>query len=77
MVQNKLHYAIHRHTVAEVIVERTDHKKEYMGLTIWKKAPMSKIVKTDVSIAKNYLQDLNLFITMYLDYDERQAASGV
>ena len=50
MVQNKLHYAIHRHTVAEVIVERTDHKKEYMGLTIWKKAPMSKIVKTDVSI---------------------------
>lgn len=78
MVQNKLHYAIHRHTAAEVIVERVDHRKEYMGLTTWKNAPRGKIVKADVSIAKNYLtkgemQDLNQFVNMYLDYAERQA----
>ncbi|MCI9018672.1 MAG: virulence RhuM family protein [Lachnospiraceae bacterium] len=78
MVQNKLHYAIHRHTAAEVIVERADHRKEYMGLTTWKNAPRGKIVKADVSIAKNYLtkeemQDLNQFVNMYLDYAERQA----
>ena len=78
MVQNKLHYAIHHHTAAEVIVERADHRKEHMGLTTWKNAPMGKIVKSDVSIAKNYLtkvemQDLNQFVTMYLDYAERQA----
>ena len=78
MVQNKLHYAIHHHTAAEVIVERADHRKEHMGLTTWKGAPMGKIVKSDVSIAKNYLtkvemQDLNQFVTMYLDYAERQA----
>ncbi len=77
-VQNKLHYAIHKHTAAEVIVERANHKKEYMGLTSWKNAPNGKIVKSDVSIAKNYLskgemQDLNQFISMYLDYAERQA----
>ena len=78
MVQNKLYYAIHRHTAAEVIVERVDHRKEYMGLTTWKNAPRGKIVKADVSIAKNYLtkgemQDLNQFVNMYLDYAERQA----
>lgn len=78
MVQNKLHYAIHQHTAAEVIVERADHRKEHMGLTSWKNAPTGKIVKADVSIAKNYLtseelQDLNRFVTMYLDYAERQA----
>ncbi len=78
MVQNKLHYAIHQHTAAEVIVERADHKKEHMGLTSWKNAPTGKIAKADVSIAKNYLtgeelQDLNQFVTMYLDYAERQA----
>lgn len=77
-VQNKLHYAIHGHTAAEVIVERADHKKDYMGLTTWKNAPDGKIVKSDVSIAKNYLsqselQDLNQFVSMYLDYAERQA----
>ena len=77
-VQNKLHYAIHGHTAAEVIVERADHKKEHMGLTTWKNAPGGKIVKSDVSIAKNYLsqselQDLNQFVSMYLDYAERQA----
>ena len=78
MVQNKLHYAIHQHTAAEVIAERADHRKEHMGLTSWKNAPTGKIVKADVSIAKNYLtseelQDLNQFVTMYLDYAERQA----
>lgn len=77
-VQNKLHYAIHHHTAAEVIVERANHKKENMGLTSWKNAPDGKIVKSDVSVAKNYLakpelQDLNQFVTMYLDYAERQA----
>ena len=78
MVQNKLHYAVHQHTAAEVIAERADHRKEHMGLTSWKNAPTGKIVKADVSIAKNYLtseelQDLNQFVTMYLDYAERQA----
>lgn len=78
MVHNKLHYAIHQHTAAEVIVECADHRKEHMGLTSWKNASMGKIVKADVRIAKNYLtseesQDLNQFVTMYLDYAERQA----
>lgn len=77
-VQNKLHYAIHGHTAAELIMDRADHKKEHMGLTTWKNAPSGKIVKSDVSIAKNYLaknelEDLNRFVTMYLDYAERQA----
>ena len=77
-VQNKLHYAIHGHTAAELIMDRADHKKEHMGLTTWKNAPSGKIVKSDVSIAKNYLaknelEDLNRFVTMYLDYAERRA----
>ena len=77
-VQNKLHFAIHGHTAAEVIVERADHAKMNMGLSTWKNAPDGKIVKADVSIAKNYLsqielQDLNQFVSMYLDYAERQA----
>lgn len=77
-VQNKLHYAIHHHTAAELILERANHQKERMGLSTWKNAPTGKIVKTDVSIAKNYLskieiEDLNQFVTMYLDYAERQA----
>ncbi len=55
MVQNKLHYTIHHHTAAEVSVERADHRKEYVGLGTWKNTPMGKIVKSDVSIAKNYL----------------------
>ena len=77
-VQNKLHYAIHGHTAAELIVGRADHTKEHMGLTTWKNAPKGKIVKADVSVAKNYLtqselRDLNQFVSMYLDYAERQA----
>lgn len=81
-VQNKLHFAIHGHTAAEVIVERASHKKEHMGLTTWKNAPNGKIVKSDVSIAKNYLsmfemQDLNQFVSMYLDYAERQARKRI
>lgn len=77
-VQNKLHYAIHGHTAAELIVDRADHTKEHMGLTTWKNAPKGKIVKADVSVAKNYLtrselRDLNQFVSMYLDYAERQA----
>lgn len=77
-VQNKMHYAVHGHTAAEVIVERADHKKEHMGLTSWRNAPDGKIVKTDVSIAKNYLslpevKELNEIVTMYLDYAARQA----
>lgn len=77
-VQNKLHYAIHGHTAAELIVDRADHTKEHMGLTTWKNAPKGKIVKAGVSVAKNYLtqselKDLNQFVSMYLDYAERQA----
>lgn len=77
-VQNKLHYAIHKHTAAEVIIDRANHQKDHMGLTTWKNAPEGKIVKSDVSIAKNYLtveemKDLNQFVSMYLDYAERQA----
>ena len=82
LVQNKLHYAIHGHTAAEVIVERANHEKEHMGLTTWKNAPDGKIVKADVSIAKNYLsveemKNLNQFVTMYLDYAERQAKKHI
>src|SRR5690606_2071184 len=54
-VQNKLHFAIHGHTAAEVITKRADSEKENMGLTTWKNAPKGKILKTDVSVAKNYL----------------------
>ena len=77
-VQNKMHYAVHGNTAAEVIVARADHTKEHMGLTSWKNAPDGKIVKTDVSIAKNYLakdeiKELNEIVTMYLDYATRQA----
>ena len=77
-VRNKMHYAVHKHTAAELIVDRADHKKENMGLTTWKNAPDGKIVKADVSVAKNYLsldevKDLNEIVTMYLDYATRQA----
>ncbi len=77
-VQNKMHYAAHGSTAAEMIVARANHKKEHMGLTSWKNAPTGKIVKTDVSVAKNYLaqneaKELNEIVTMYLDYATRQA----
>ena len=59
-VQNKIHYAVHGYTAAELIVERADANKEYMGLTTWENAPNGKIVKTDVSVAKNYLREKEL-----------------
>ena len=59
-VQNKMHYAVHGHTAAELIVERADANKEHMGLTTWENAPNVKIVKTDVSVAKNYLREKEL-----------------
>lgn len=82
MVQNKLHFAIHGHTAAEVIMARADAEKKHMGLTTWKNAPQGKIVKADVSVAKNYLtevelSDLNQFVSMYLDYAERQARKHI
>ena len=81
-VQNKLHFAIHGHTAAELIIERADSTKQYMGLTTWKNAPKGKIIKTDVSIAKNYLtekelKNLDRFVTMYLDYAETQAENNI
>ena len=81
-VQNKLHYAVHRHTAAEIIVERADADKEHMGLTTWKAMPKGKIQKFDVSIAKNYLTEkeidfLNRLVSMYLDYAEMQAENNV
>ena len=77
-VQNKMHYAVHHSTAAELIMERANHKSLNIGLTSWKNAPDGKIVKADVSIAKNYLknrelEDLNQIVTMYLDYAIRQA----
>ena len=82
MVQNKMHYAIHGHTAAEMILERADASKEYMGLTTWKKAPKGKVLKSDVTIAKNYLTkeeitSLDRFVTMYLDYAEDQAVRRI
>lgn len=77
-VQNKLHYAIHGQTAAEVIVDRADHQKENMGLTNWEGAPKGKIHKYDVSIAKNYLSEFELaqmgrIVSAYLDMAEVQA----
>ena len=80
-VQNKLHYAVTHHTAAELIYGRADSTKPNMGLTTWKNAPQGRIRKSDVSIAKNYLNEaemsnLNGIVTMYLDYAERQARRG-
>ena len=77
-VQNKLHYAIHGQTAAEVIVERADRKKVNMGLTSWEGAPQGKVHKYDVAIAKNYLSDFELaqmqrIVSAYLDMAELQA----
>jgi len=77
-VQNKLHFAIHGHTAAELIRERAKSEKLHMGLSTWKSAPDGKIRKSDVSVAKNYLTEkemkaLDRIVTMYLDYAEDQA----
>lgn len=77
-VQNKMHYATHGNTAAEVILERASYKKEHMGLTNWKNSPKGKIIASDVVIAKNYLtkdelKSLERIVTMYLDYAEDQA----
>ena len=77
-VQNKMHYAIHGHTAAELIVERADSTKEHMGLTTWQDAPNGKIKRSDVIIAKNYLTEfelsqLNRMVTSYLDFAENMA----
>ncbi len=77
-VQNKLHFAIHGKTAAELIVNRANAGKENMGLTTWKNSPRGKILKSDVSVAKNYLtleemDSLNRVVTMYLDYAENMA----
>lgn len=77
-VQNKLHFAIHGKTAAELIVDRANAEKEHMGLTTWKNAPNGKIIKSDTSVAKNYLtldemDGLNRIVSMYLDYAENQA----
>mgnify|MGYP000247651846 CR=1 FL=1 len=77
-VQNKLHWAIHGHTAAEIIYQRADAGQPHMGLTTWKNAPHGPIRKADVTVAKNYLteeeiRELNRIVTMYLDYAEDQA----
>ena len=77
-VQNKMHYAVHGHTAAELIVKRADSEKENMGLTTWRDSPEGKILKSDVSVAKNYLSEfeleqLNRMVTSYLDFAENMA----
>lgn len=77
-VQNKLHFAVHRYTASELIFERADANKKNMGLMTWENALSGKIIKADVSIAKNYLNDqemkyLERIVSMYLDYAELQA----
>lgn len=77
-VQNKIHYAIHGHTAAELIMERASAEKEHMGLTTWDRSPNGKILKTDVSIAKNYLEKNELesmgrVVSAFLDLAEERA----
>ncbi|WNY28341.1 hypothetical protein MmiEs2_05260 [Methanimicrococcus stummii] len=81
-VQNKLHFAIHGNTAAELIMNRADSEKKHMGLTTWKNAPKGKIIRSDVAVAKNYLtadesNQLNLIVSMYLDYAEMQAKKKI
>ncbi|MDZ7817417.1 MAG: virulence RhuM family protein [Aliarcobacter sp.] len=81
-VQNKLHWAITSQTASEIIYSRANHEKENMGLTTWKNSPNGRIRKTDVVVAKNYLQEkelttLNRIVTMYLDYAEHQAQKQI
>lgn len=77
-VQNKMHYAVHGHTAAELIVDRADAQKEHMGLTTWENAPDGKILKPDVNIAKNYLketelEDMGRIVNSFLDLAEDMA----
>jgi hypothetical protein len=81
-VQNKMHYAVHGHTAAEVIYERADAGKDHMGLTSWEKSPQGKIVKTDVAVAKNYLTEAELeslgrIVNAYLDLAEDRAKKHI
>lgn len=81
-VQNKLHWAVTAKTAAEIVAERSDASKPSMGLTNWKNAPAGKILKSDVTVAKNYLieteiKELERIVTMYLDYAENQAARQI
>ena len=80
-VQNKLHFAVSENTAAEIVYNRADSQKEHMGLTSWKNSPNGKIYKSDVTIAKNYLNEkeisrLNRLVTMFIDYAELQAEDG-
>ncbi len=82
IVQNKLHWAITGKTAAEIVASRADAAKPHMGLTTWKNAPHGKIMKSDVSIAKNYLNEkeiksLERVVTMFLDYAENQASRQI
>lgn len=81
-VQNKMHYAVHGNTAAELIVDRADAEQPHMGLRTWRNAPAGKILRSDVVVAKNYLdkdelKSLELIVTMYLDYAERQAMKHI
>ncbi|MDD7724444.1 MAG: virulence RhuM family protein [Bacteroidales bacterium] len=81
-MQNKMHFAVHGHTAAELIVDRANAEKEHMGLTTWEKAPNGKIVKADVSIAKNYLKkneldDMGKLVNAVLDFAQRMADKRV
>jgi hypothetical protein len=81
-VQNKMHHAVHGHTAAELIVERANAEKEHLGLTTWEKAPEGKIVKPDVSVAKNYLkqvelEDMGRLVNSVLDLAERMASRHI
>lgn len=81
-VQNKLHWAIHGHTAAELIADRADSKKEHMGLKTWAASPKGKIMKSDVVVAKNYLDEdelkaLELIVSGYLDFAEMQASRHI
>ena len=82
MIQNKMHFAVHGHTAAELIMERADADKEHMGLTTWENAPDGKIVKTDVPIAKNYLkqmelEDMGRIVTAVLELAESRAKKHI
>jgi len=81
-VQNKLHWAIHGHTAAELIADRADSKKDHMGLKTWAASPKGKIMKSDVVVAKNYLDEdelkaLELIVSGYLDFAEMQASRHI